>query len=173
MSEYVLFNESTPYFESNQNQVVTNYCSGPSTIYPTTFVLQPNVGQILATQIVKVNFPVPSYTLVLNTINFSYTTASTLTSGDTLQIQVNYTAPNAVSDVLYPFLNNIPITNSPLNFKQSIQNINNSNDTITSGTYTFNTYITYLTTGITPITLSITNNGGNNGCAIIPLNYIT
>jgi hypothetical protein len=173
MSEYVLFNNTTPYFESNQNQVVTNYCSGPATLYPTTFVLQPNVGRILISQSVKVNFPTPSYALVLNTMNFSYTTASTLTSGDTLQIQVNYTAPNGVSDVLYPFISNVPITNSPLNFKQSIQNINNSNTTITSGTYTFDTYISYLTTGTTPITLAITNIGGNNGSAIIPLNYIT
>jgi len=172
MSEYVLFNESTPYFESNQNQVVTNYCNGPSTIYRTSITLQPNVGQILITQTVKVNFPTPSYALVLNTMDFTYTTASTLTTGDTLTIQVNYTAPNGVSNVLYPFPTNVPIANTVKNFKQSIQNINNANDTITSGTYTFNTYIGYNTTGTTPIILTITNNGGNNGSAIIPLNYI-
>jgi len=151
---------------------VTNYCSADA-VYPASTVIPANTGVTILTQTVKVNFPAPSFALIFSTLYIDYRTTSTLQTGDTLELTIEYDTPNGGgSNILWGVTKNIPISSSVQGFIENKFNVDVQNGLLTQGTFTFRFNMYYKTTGTTPITLLINNNGQNNAIAIVPLSYI-
>ena len=148
---------------------VTNFC-GANPVYPTTITIPANDGVVLSTQTVKFNFPSPSNLLLFNSINITYTPTSALTTGDTLEIDIQYDTSNG-SGFIWPLSTALPLTIDGNTFNQNIQNIDSVSGQFTQGTITFKINILYRTTGTTPLVLSIYK-GVNNGSAVLPLAFI-